>query len=92
VYITHRGNLIYFYLSFYIYVLFNPINAKLNPICHLLTLLGAHHILHVRRIWVKAAVCNCMRRKVRWQVSGAVASHDSKWSGPNMAWAVVCRY
>ena len=25
----------------------NPSNAELNPICHLLTLLGAHHILHV---------------------------------------------
>jgi hypothetical protein len=33
----------------------NPLNAKLNPICHLLALLGAHHILHVSRIRVKAA-------------------------------------
>jgi hypothetical protein len=32
----------------------NPFNAKLNPICHLLALLGAHHILHVSRIRVKA--------------------------------------
>jgi hypothetical protein len=24
----------------------NPLNTELNPICHLLTLLGAHHILH----------------------------------------------
>jgi hypothetical protein len=31
----------------------NPLNAKLNPICHLLALLGAHHILHVNRIRVK---------------------------------------
>ena len=30
----------------------NPLNAELNPICHLLALLGAHHILHVSRIWV----------------------------------------
>jgi len=29
---------------------FNPLNAKLNPICHLLALLGVHHILHVSRI------------------------------------------
>jgi hypothetical protein len=29
---------------------FNPSKAELNPICHLLTLLGAHHILHVSRI------------------------------------------
>jgi len=27
----------------------NPLNAQLNPICHLLALLGAHHILHVSR-------------------------------------------
>jgi hypothetical protein len=31
----------------------NPLNAELNPICHLLALLGAHHILHVNRIRVK---------------------------------------
>jgi len=28
----------------------NTLDAELNPICHLLTLLGAHHILHVSRI------------------------------------------
>ena len=32
---------------------FNPLNAELNPICHLLALLGAHHILHVSTLWVK---------------------------------------
>jgi hypothetical protein len=31
----------------------NPSNTELNPICHLLALLGAHHILHVSRIRVK---------------------------------------
>jgi hypothetical protein len=31
----------------------NPLNAELNPICHLLALLGAHHILHVSRIRLK---------------------------------------
>jgi hypothetical protein len=30
----------------------NPLNAELNPICHLLALLGAHPILHVSRIRV----------------------------------------
>ena len=34
------------------FVVFNPLNAELNPICHLLALLGAHHILHVSRIRV----------------------------------------
>jgi hypothetical protein len=33
--------------------LFNPLNAELNPICHFLTLLGAHPILHISRIRVK---------------------------------------
>jgi len=32
---------------------FNPLNAELNPICHLLALLGAHHILHVSGLRVK---------------------------------------
>jgi hypothetical protein len=31
----------------------NPINAELNPICHLLALLEAYHILHVSSIRVK---------------------------------------
>ena len=28
---------------------FNPLNAELNPICHLLALLGAHHLLQVSK-------------------------------------------
>jgi len=30
----------------------NPLKPELNPICYLLTLLGAHHFLHVSRIRV----------------------------------------
>jgi hypothetical protein len=30
----------------------NPFNAELNPICRLLTLLGAHHIFHISRVRV----------------------------------------
>ena len=30
------------------------LNAELNPLCHLLALLGARHILHVGRIRVKS--------------------------------------
>ena len=33
---------------------FNPLNDELNPICHLLALLGAHHIFHISRIRVKS--------------------------------------
>ena len=35
----------------------NTLNAKLNPICHLLALLGAHPILHVSRIRIKVVLC-----------------------------------
>jgi hypothetical protein len=35
-------------------VVINPLNAELNPICHLLALLGVHHFLHVSRIRVKS--------------------------------------
>jgi len=44
------------YIYIYIYIgrmVLNPLNAELNPICHLLALLGAHLILHVSRIRVK---------------------------------------
>jgi hypothetical protein len=30
----------------------NPLKAKLNPICHLLALLGSHNTVHVSRIRV----------------------------------------
>jgi hypothetical protein len=33
-------------------MMFNHLNAELNPICHLLALLEAHHIFHVSRIRV----------------------------------------
>ena len=39
-----------------VYCLFNPLNAELNPICHLLALIGGQHILHVSRVRAKNAV------------------------------------
>jgi hypothetical protein len=38
-------------------VSFNPLNTELNPICHLLALLGAHLIFHVSRMRVKDVAC-----------------------------------
>ena len=35
-----------------IVILINPLNAELNPICHLLALLGAHRILYISKIRV----------------------------------------
>ena len=37
-------------------ITFNPSNAELNSICHLLALLAAHHILHVSRIRVQLVI------------------------------------
>ena len=44
----------FFHFRNFVCPLFNPLNAELNPICHLLALLGAHHFLHVSRIRVKS--------------------------------------
>jgi hypothetical protein len=35
---------------------FNPLKAELNPICHLLVLLGARHVFHISGLKVKAPV------------------------------------
>ena len=39
-------------------LIINPLNAELNPICHLLALL-AHHIIHISRIRVKLPTYRC---------------------------------
>ena len=43
----------------------NPSNAELNPICHLLALLGAQHNLHVSRIRVK--ISQWYRHLLKWE-------------------------
>jgi len=46
---------------------FNPLNAELNPICHLLALLAAHPIPHISRIRVKeCCVSNSMNSQ--WKI------------------------
>jgi hypothetical protein len=37
-------------------ILFNPLNAELNPIRHLLALAGARHFVHVSRIRVNGVL------------------------------------
>ena len=57
-FISHTTNVLLFKFRYNIFIgvrNINPLNAELNPICHLLALLGAHHILHISRIRVKAA-------------------------------------
>ena len=41
---------------------FNPLNAELNSICHLVALLGAHLIFHVSSIRVNSCSMYC-----RWE-------------------------
>jgi len=43
----------------------NPLNTQLNPICHLLALLGAHSILHVSRIRVDSFPKNTIGNETR---------------------------
>ena len=42
----------------------NLYNAELNPICHLLALLGAHHILHVSKIMVKLRLFSKSKKNI----------------------------
>jgi hypothetical protein len=54
----------------------NPLNADLNPFCHLLKLLGAHHILHVSRIGVKFVNARqiCRYKNVREELWKTIAA------------------
>ena len=52
---------------------FNPLNAKLNPICHLQALLGAHHSLHFSRIRVKCVIADSVLCQT------AFHSHGINW-------------
>jgi len=43
---------------------FDSSNGKLHPICHLLAVLGVHHILHFSRVRVTAFVLNSFKYKL----------------------------
>jgi hypothetical protein len=58
----------------------NPLNAKLNLTCHLLALLGAHHILHVSRIRVKVLLLLLQHLKICIKSRNNV--HLGIWLGP----------
>jgi len=60
----------------------NLLNAELNPICHLLALLGAHHILHVSRIRVKENMINKLmtfKRVIKRKIYGYTRKEDGYW-------------
>jgi len=43
---------------------FKPLNSELNSICHLLAILGVHHILHLSRIWVNNNFDHVLKQKL----------------------------
>ena len=45
---------------------FNPLKPKLNPICYLLALLGAHHFPHISRIRVNFISFRNLPRKFKF--------------------------
>ena len=50
---------------------FNPINAELNSICHLLALLGVHNFLHVSRIRFKSLTLRLLISYIYIYIYGA---------------------
>ena len=66
-------------------MLLNPLNAELNPICHLLALLGAHHILHVSRIRVNVPITVATRSEA-WVCGPSL----SGIAGSNSGWGMEC--
>jgi len=63
----------------------NPLNAELNPICHLLAILGTHHIFHFSRVRVKhgreTQVCEAVRRLGTTKRTVAVSGTSSEHKG-----------
>jgi len=81
----------------------NPLNTELNPICHLLALLGTHHILRVSRIrvneiwfwtcnWISQCVANLNSNKFwgfYWLLD--CISRNERWlSVMNEIWNKIC--
>jgi len=54
--------------------MFNPLNAELNPICHPLALLGAHHILYVSGIRVKSHSASVLKYDITVILTNCVHS------------------
>jgi hypothetical protein len=55
---TGNGCVVVYQIEVFIsyFVEINPLNAELNPICHLLALLGDHHIFHISGLRVNPQV------------------------------------
>ena len=60
----------------------NPLNAELNPIRHLLALVGARHIVHVSRIRFNRGFIHCGKRNFSLMQNFRTASwaHQTSYS------------
>jgi len=58
----------------------NPLNTELNPICHLLALLGAHHFLHVSRIRVNLVTLSGAT-KLTYIITVVICNLRVEWYG-----------
>jgi len=61
----------------------NPLNAELNPVCHLLALLGARHILHISGLRVKDEIYALLRNTRNCSPS-VTASHSQQHRCENL--------
>jgi hypothetical protein len=77
---TQRHTLMLFTKS---HSLFYTLRAKLNPICHLLALLGAHHILHVSRTRIKGFDVVQVRSLLSWDTTQCWFIHSHRNFGKN---------
>ena len=55
----------------------NPLNTELNPICHLLALFEAHHILHVSRIKVNTLIKRIISINTRYGLDSPALLMDA---------------
>ena len=86
--VTPYGTTVVLVLSF---AKFNPLNTELNPICHLLALLGAHHIFHVSWLRVKLVISNFRRvlNTVRFILGNWVILYADPYLSPSFLLPVL---
>ena len=65
-------------------VVINPLNSELNPICHLLALLGAHHIFHVSGLRVNEITYIPCRSLVLTAVTARFIQSSTPYSNCSM--------
>jgi hypothetical protein len=77
--------LMFSYVTLFILILFNPLNAELNPICHLLILLGDLTFMGTCIVSILQYISNKMKRDTVYlhletalHVSGSTSTHHQE--------------